>query len=324
MKLRGLNFGRVLCSSGSLGFFGDGYWYHKAFRPIGLNYEGATFVSKTTTLLPRKGNMPLKADQITPSELVPKCVKVRWSKGVVLNSVGLSGPGAKWLIQSGRWQRIGRPFFISFMSVGQDPTERLDELRKFVNMLLPELPKFRTTPGLELNFSCPNVGVNHSDGLVKEVVAAMEVASILMHGKRIVPLVPNFSPDISPEAVFTIAQESVCDAVSISNTVRWGNLPDQIDWKGIWGSHTSPLSDLGGGGLSGAPLLPIVLQWARRARELGFQKPLIMGGGILSAADAMAVLESGAAAIKLGVVGMLRPWRVRGIIQRTIKSVSDL
>jgi dihydroorotate dehydrogenase (NAD+) catalytic subunit len=308
MILRGVDFGNVLCSSGSLGFFGDGYWYHSAFRPLGLDFSGCTFVAKTTTLNARAGNMKMKEDGITPSELVPGCVKVSWAKGAVLNSVGLSGPGAEALFKAGRWQKREKPFFVSFMSVEQAPGRRLEELEEFVHLFRRFLPEFKAKVGLEINFSCPNVGVSHSN-LTREVAEAVGLAA-----KLEVPVVPNLSPDV-PVDVGVSLVESGCDAISVSNTVKFGNVPDKIDWKGLWGDE-SPLKDLGGGGVSGAPLLPLVLDWGRSVLERSLPIPLVLGGGILSAQDVEDVVMAGADAVKLGTVGMLRPWRVRGIVRR--------
>ncbi len=76
MKLRKTEFGKVFCAAGARNFFGteaDAYWFHRFWlfravywvmsqilgRPWGLNYAGSTFVTKTTTLGARDGNMPL-------------------------------------------------------------------------------------------------------------------------------------------------------------------------------------------------------------------------------------------------------------------------
>src|SRR3989338_5663965 len=106
MVLRGIDFRHILGGSGTQGFFGEGYPFHKILKPLGLNFEGSTFVAKTTTLRSRKGNLPLKEDGITPAEFFPECIKVYFCKGIVLNAVGLSGPGAKFLFEDGRWQKI--------------------------------------------------------------------------------------------------------------------------------------------------------------------------------------------------------------------------
>jgi hypothetical protein len=102
MKFRGIDFGNVACASGTQGFFGEGYPYHKPLELVGLlSFEGITFVSKTTTLLGKKGNMPLKANS-TPKELVPKCIKVHPWSGATLNAVGLSNFGLGYYLGDGR------------------------------------------------------------------------------------------------------------------------------------------------------------------------------------------------------------------------------
>lgn len=312
LVLRGTDFGRVLCSSGARGFFGDGYWWHGYLRPFGLDWSGSTFVAKTTTLLPRDGNMEMRLNGTDPRRLFPDCVRVKWWRGTVLNAVGLSGPGAVQLLGRGRWQRRREPFFISFMSVEGSASARLDELRKFVDLLGPKLPEFRAPVGLEINMSCPNVGVDHGRPVdaIREAQDTADIAARLG-----IPVVPNYSPD-SPVAVpWTVARESSFDALSVANTVGWGRIPDRIDWGRTWGDR-SPLAKYGGGGISGAPLRPVVLSWVRHAAELGMTKPLIAGGGILSVEDAMELMRAGADAVKLGTVAMLRPWRVGRMVER--------
>ncbi|MEK7078406.1 MAG: hypothetical protein AAB911_02450, partial [Patescibacteria group bacterium] len=111
-----------------------------------------------------------------------------------------------------------------------------------------------------------------------------------------------------------IANHSACDAICISNTIPWGQLPDRIDWEGLFGSKISPLAHLGGGGLSGKPLLPLVIDWITKARRVGLRKHINAGGGILSIKDGMKVFMAGADSISLGSIAFLRPWRVEGII----------
>jgi dihydroorotate dehydrogenase len=309
MRLRGIEFGNVFCSSGALGFFGDGYWYHTVGRPFGLNYDGATFVSKTTTLNARLGNMPLQKDQITPRQFLPDCIKVKLLDGVVLNSVGLSGPGAEWLFCSRKWQEREDPFFISFMSIEKTPIERMAELKAFVEIFEKYLHGFHAPVGLEINFSCPNVGIDPAE-LVEEVKESLITAAHLR-----IPLIPNFGPDIDVNSTLEISKHPFCDAISVANSLKYGKLPDHVNWKKLWGER-SPLEHLGGGGLSGKPLFPIIHDWLKAALRLEIKKPLIMGGGILNKEDAYFLLRLGAKAVKLGTVGMLRPWRVQGIIKQ--------
>ncbi len=310
MTLRGTYFGRVLNASGAQGFFQEGYAYHDWFEAIpGFGFENTTFVAKTTTLLQRDGNMPLKDDGITPTEFKPKCIIVKPFKGVVLNAVGLSGPGFKFLLDDGRWQRRQSPFLLSFMSIGETIEERLDQYKQASTLLSGYRCGFQSPFGWELNFSCPNVKANYDD-LINEIGRSLVIA-----GRVGVPLVVKINALVPPKDALRIAEYDLCDALCVSNTIPWGQLPEQIKWKKIFGSDTSPLAHLGGGGLSGKPLLKIVSRWIREARQAGLTKPIIGGGGILSPDDAVTMINAGADAISLGSIAILRPWKMAQTIQ---------
>lgn len=311
MKLRGIDFGKVLGASGVQGFFGEGYSYHRLLRSFGLRFKLMTFVAKTTTLRPQRGNLPLQADGMTPKNWLPKCVIVKPCKGVVLNAIGLSGPGAKALFENERWQTRKEPFLISFMSVASSREERCQELIEFTALFRKNLPGFRAPVGLQINFSCPNVGLDPTQ-LTEEVLRALHIAGMLG-----IPLMPKFSVALPVEAAVKIAEHPCCDALCISNTVPWGQLSDEIDWKGLFGTDESPLKEFGGGGISGKPLLPLVEKWVRDARSLGLTKPINAGGGILSFPDAQQLFKAGANSIFIGSMALLRGWRV----QRTTRAI---
>ncbi len=308
MNLRGIDFGTILGASGVQGFFGEGYWFHQFLRPLGLRFDRMTFVAKTTTLDARAGNMQLRENNLTPVEFFPNSIIVRPWKGVILNSVGLSGPGAEKLFERKLWQGRKQPFFISFMSVTQSPLTRIKELDQFVTLFKEQLSEFRAPVGLQINFSCPNIGLNLKE-LVNEVGEALSIASVLG-----IPLVPKFNVTLPIKAVQEISEHYACDALCVSNTIPWGELPEHINWEKLFGSLESPLAHLGGGGLSGKPLLPLLIEWVIQARKAGIQKPINAGGGILSLKDAYAVMEAGASSIFLGSIAILRPWRVRRIV----------
>ena len=78
----------------------------------------------------------------------------------------------------------------------------------------------------------------------------------------------------------------------------------------------SPLAHLGGGGLSGKPLLPIVAEWVLNARKLGIEKPINAGGGILSPDDVDVLKSAGASSVSVSSAAILRGWRVKKIIRR--------
>ncbi len=313
MNLRGINFGTVWDASGARNFNGRGWWYHLFLWIFGLRFYGSTFVAKTTTYAAREGNMPLKDDGVTPKELFPKCIYVKkWWKGVALNAIGLSGRGLEFILKRGFWQERTKPFLISFMAVGETLGDRLKEASHCADLLRRYLPGFRTQVGLQINLSCPNVGkkLTPPTNFLQEARFLLDI-----FGGLNIPLVVKFSVTTSVDLAYEVAKHPACDAICVSNTVPWGALPDRIDWNGIFGTDISPLAKFGGGGLSGKPLLPLVLEWVREAKRMGFPKPINAGGGILCKRDAIALLDAGADSVFLGSIAFLRGWRVAGVIR---------
>ncbi len=303
MKLRGIDFGNVLGASGVQGFFGEGYWFHKA---LGLSFADMTFVSKTVTLLPRKGNMSLTQD-FTPRYPFPGCIKVKLLRGVMLNSIGLSNPGLGALLGTGKWQQRTKPFMISVMSLADTPKKRLEELRIMVDTIGFVKDDFSAPFGLQINLSCPNTGHNIRE-LIGESAKVLEIAGTLG-----MPIMPKYSIASAPiEAIMQLNDNPNCDAICVSNTLPFGW--QEIDWQSVWGSNTSPLAKLGGGGLSGKTLRPLVCEWIADLRNAGFTKPINGGGGILCSKDVWRYYYAGASSVFLGSVAVLRPHRVEAII----------
>jgi dihydroorotate dehydrogenase len=308
VKLRGIDFGNILGASGVQGFFGEGYWFHKVWHLFGLNFDGMTFVAKTTTLLPRKGNMPLTR-HYTPRYPFPRCVKAKPFQGVMLNSVGLSNPGLGALIGTGEWQKQTEPFLLSIMSLADTSNKRLEELRLMVETIGFAKESFSAPFGLQINFSCPNTEHDPRE-LIGESAKVLEIVASLN-----VPVMPKYSIASAPiEAVRELNDHPGCDAICVSNTLPFGW--QGVDWQSVWGSKTSPLAKLGGGGLSGKTLCPLVCDWIARLRDTGFTKPINGGGGILSPEDVSCYHDAGASSVFLGSVAVLRPWRVKAIINQ--------
>lgn len=321
MKLRGVEFGSVFNAAGARNFFGDGYWFHRLPSPLRPDFRGATFVAKTTTLARRLGNMPLVSGTTKPREWFLRSIALNWRKGIAVNAVGLSGPGAAWLFAQQRWQAWPAPFFLSFMGVGETVEQRLQEASDFAHLAALHLRRFRSPVGLQVNFSCPNVGLEPTKLLV-------EVGETLDRFRELaVPLVPKFNVHLPHRLALHIAEHPACDAFVMGNTLPWGEVPPELR-RELFGDEESPLLRRGlpapsPGGLSGRPLLPLVVNWIREARRAGFDKPIVGCGGILSVDDAFAVLEAGAAAIELGSVAFLRPWRVQRIIRAVTRRVQQ-
>lgn len=305
MKLRGIDFGNVMGASGVQGFFEEGYSFHHIPGRY-PDFNGMTFVSKTATLLGREGNMPLTR-HYTPRNLFPRCVKVKFRREVMLNAVGLSNPGLGALLGVNKWQKRTEPFFISIMLLATTTSRRLEELRIMIDMLEFCKDDFSAPFGLQINLSCPNTGHEPSE-LIGESVKVLELA-----GQLGVPVMSKYSIATAPiKAIMELNDHPNCDAICVSNTLPFG-WPG-IDWRKVWGSTKSPLEGLGGGGLSGKDLLPLVCAWITRLREAGFTKPINGGGGILCQGDVRRYYKAGASSIFLGSVAVLHPTRIREII----------
>lgn len=308
MILRGIDFGPVCGASGVQGFFGEGYPWHRWGKLLGIDFTGMTFVGKTVTWQARKGNMD--------DRLVPRCIiaKPFRREPVALNVVGLTNLGAPWYLQDGQWQDRESPFMLSFMSLAGSRAERLNELESFVGLLQQYLPHFRAPLALQINVSCPNTGHawQDQDEMLEEARLYLDRAATLS-----IPILLKVSVELDVGHIMELHSHPGLDGICTSNTVPWRHLPDRIDWDRHFGSNPiSPLSRRGftAGGLSGAPLFPLVLTWVKAARRTGFTKAINAGGGILRPQDATDLLNAGADSVFIGSMAFLRPWRVASTI----------
>lgn len=311
MILRGTNFGYVWQASGATNFYGQGWWYHHLLKPFGLDFSEATFVAKTSTLPPREGNMPLKDDGVTPVEWIPRSIHVNRGKEAALNAVSLSGPGLKFLLESGEWQKRVDAYFISIISVASTKEERQKEIEGCKH-LIQEYKCGLGRFGIQLNVSCPNGGLDPTS-LVSETMPYLDILRGLD-----VPVVVKLGPETQVEAAAKIAAHPACDALHVFNTLPWDKL-SKIDKLYYFGTTTSPLVEKLGekfkGGVSGRPLTKLVLSWLREARRYGITKPINAGGGILNSDDAGNAIDAGADGISLGSIAFLAPTQVKRVIR---------
>lgn len=312
MIINNTDFGPVWGASGVQNFFGEGYPFHKYLKLIpGFNFRGMTFVAKTATAFERVGNMPLSLDTLQPKEFIPVCIRVLPHKGVVLNAVGLSGPGITPLLQRNLWQKRRDPFMISFMEVGDN-----GEVDHFVNQMNLVLSKngLKAYVAVQYNLSCPNTS-HDLNGLIAKSGATIRN----MREELGIPFIPKFLVTTDPVVAAEIVDKAGLTSICVSNTVPWGMFPDRIDWEGLFGTDISPLAHLGGGGLSGKPLLPLVVDWVREFKRLSGGTMVNAGGGILRAKDVNLLASVGADSISIGSLALLRPWRVRSVIKRAYR-----
>ena len=302
MQLCGIDFGNILGASGVQGFFGEGWWFHNIYKMLWrkqFDFSGMTFVSKTVTLRQRKGNV---------KGFLPSWARIDFFSGHMLNSMGLPNRGIETIVTENEWQKRTKPFMISIASVEPITEKRLDELSEIILCLKMFQKGFRAPFGLQINLSCPNTGHNLSE-VINESEEALIRASFLN-----VPLMPKYSIASAPiQAIMELNKNPFCHGICVSNTLPFGF--EGIDWQKVWGTKVSPLARLGGGGLSGKTLCPLVCEWIVRLRDAGFTKPINGGGGILCAQDVKRYHKAGASSVFLGSGAKLRPWRVQEIIR---------
>ena len=322
-------FSPIFCAPGTRGFFLEGYPWHNVAKLLGLTFKGTSFVAKTATLKPLAGNMPLKSDGLTPKEWKPKCVETYFASGHMLNAVGLSNAGFWKLFFDGRWQSLSEPFMLSFMPKGERLEEKLSECRGLVHDFLYQYYDrpcgcFASEFAMQINFACPNTGTDPS-AFLSEVNAMLEAFAPLREAG--IPLVANFNALVPLKVLFEA--EKFCDAFWIGNTVPWGTTG--IDWslfakgKGKQ-SWESPLRKRGipaDGGLSGPLCFQFTFDKVYEATESGIRLPIIAGNGVQTPKDVDLLRLAGASAVAVGTVALMRPWRMRAIINRALETFSD-
>lgn len=240
----------------------------------GIECFGAV-VLKGITLKPRKGNPPPRIFE-TPCGL--------------LNSIGLENCGISAFISEKLPEVPDAGTAIIANLTGNEK-----EVRQMLRML--EGTKVKAA---EINLSCPNIKgeiISCSPELSGNFVSAVRQASRL-------PVWVKLSPAASDiGAVARACQESGADALTLINTFPAMGV-DIERMKPVLGNIT--------GGLSGPAVKPIALKlvWdACRAVKI----PVIGGGGIMTASDAIEFILCGAHAVSIGTGIFSTPEDVNGI-----------
>jgi len=323
MILRNIYFPPALGASGVQGFFGDPQYYpeykHSKFIRFfwGNIFENMGFVAKTATIDFNKGNVDLKPGGFAFKKFLPDAIYPVPLRSAALNAVGLSNPGFDNLLSWGIWQHKGKPFMLSFMAIGKTKEERLLEARRFVKLLSKYKQNFMAKFALQVNFSCPNTGHDQKD-LINEAVLMLDILSELG-----VPLIPKINAVLPPQIAHEILEHRFCDALCFSNTIPFGEFPKEIKWINFTEHRRSPLELRGypKGGLSGAPIFPVVVKWLTEFSKLKVaNKPIIAGGGVMSKEDVRVLCTfPSVEAISIGTVAFMKPWKVKGIIKECYK-----
>jgi len=293
----------VLVASGT---FGCG----EEFRDlIDLSKLGAV-VTKTVTLTSRQGN-PMPRTIETPCGL--------------LNSIGLENEGINGFLKDKIPFLAGVPTKAIVSIAGDSPWE--------FEKLAEILDKCSAVDAIELNISCPNLGIRslvlghrlrykhltpYTYNLRPRLIAQDPKATYQVvkaaRRKTKKTLITKLSPNVTDIVeIAQAAEKAGSDALSLINTIYGMSI--DLDKR-------KPDLACVFGGLSGPAIKPIALYMVYQVAQK-VKLPVIGMGGIMNAEDALEFILAGATAVAVGTANFINPRAsieiVEGIRQYLIK-----
>jgi len=225
------------------------------------------YVTKTITVQPRVGNPP------------PRIMEVETG---VLNSIGIENPGLDVFIREKLpgIKKITTPFLVS---VGGHDKEEFKEL-------VARLDKVRAVKAIELNLSCPNLRLKKLISQSPALTGTLVKEARALTKKTLVVKVTGETEDIS--RITRIVSDAGADALSLVNT--FFGMAINIDTGRPYLGNIY-------GGYSGKGIKPLSLYRVWKAAQSA-DLPLIGGGGVSRAEDAVEFLLAGATAVSVGTV----------------------
>lgn len=209
-----------------------------------------------------------------------------WGADMV-NAVGLAGPGVA------AWRRDYLPGLLRHRArvVGSIWGRSVAEFEEAARAM-----RGADVVALEVNASCPNLegraGIfAHSPEMTAQIVAAAAASELPLWVK----LSPN-TPELTDVA--HAAVEAGAAALVLVNTV----VGMVIDIE-----KRRPALGNGGGGLSGAGILPVALRAVYECHAALPTTPLVGVGGVYSGEDAIAMVMAGASAVEVGTATFANP-----------------
>jgi dihydroorotate dehydrogenase (NAD+) catalytic subunit len=245
------------------------------------DFPFSAFVSKTITPEPRAGNEPQRIWE-TPAGMI--------------NSIGLPNKGLEGFLTKDLPQlaELPVPLIVSVMATD----------RKQFGRLVQAVGEREEVGAIELNVSCPNV---HSGLIVgeqpSETTALLESLRPLTAKPLIVKLTPNVA---SPADIAVAAEEGGADAVSLINTLKASAIDPTTGESGIAAGH---------GGLSGPAVRPVAIAQVRAVAAV-VSVPIVGMGGVCTGADALEMINAGAALVAVGTESFRDPQAGKRVASR--------
>ena len=238
-----------------------------------VDFKGiGAIVTKTITKEPHGGNPP------------PRICETDHG---VINSIGLENPGLDEFIAD-KLAGIKKLPTRCIVSVGGFSVQEYAYILRRLNAL-------KGISAYEINLSCPNIRLKK---LISQDPAQTYAVTKRLRKLTAKPLIIKITPqvtDIVPVA--RAAQEAGADAISLVNT--FFAMAINIETR-------TPVLGNTYGGYSGKAIKPMSLYQVWRVYN-HVQIPLIAGGGIETAEDAIEFFLAGAAAVSIGTVNFVYP-----------------
>lgn len=255
-------------------------------------------LTKGTTFEPRPGNPAPRICETT---------------GGMLNAIGLENPGAEVFLSEHLPYLRSKNATVICNIAGNT----VEDYAK----IAAKLEGNEGIAGIELNISCPNVkqgGLQFGThpNMVRRVVEAVKNETSL-------PVMPKLSPNVTDiVAVAKAAELGGADALSMINTL----MGMAVDIK-----RRKPVLANTFGGLSGPAIKPVALRMIYQVYQ-AVDLPILGGGGIMCAEDAIEFLMVGATAVSIGTGIFVDPYLPIKIIEdiekyleaNNIKSLSEI
>ncbi|MCM8819377.1 MAG: dihydroorotate dehydrogenase, partial [Candidatus Omnitrophica bacterium] len=236
-------------------------------------------VSKTITLKPKEGNPPPRIYELQEG---------------VINSIGLENPGIDNFIKEKLKKFISLPTKHIVSIGGFEDKEYIECIEK--------LESFNKIDAFEINLSCPNIKLKKLISQdAKHTFNLLKILRKLTKKTLIAKITPEVTDIVEiAKAVY----ESKTDAISLVNT--FFALAINVETKKPYLGNIY-------GGYSGPAIKPIALYkvWTI-AKNINI--PIIGGGGIKEAEDAIEFILAGAFAVSLGTINLVEPNKAREIL----------
>jgi dihydroorotate dehydrogenase (NAD+) catalytic subunit len=249
--------------------------------------ELGAIVTKSLAVFPFDGNPP---------------PRLATSGAHMVNAVGLAGPGvAAW--RSHCLPTLPHPRATVVGSIWGRTTEEFAEAA--------EAMRGADVVALEVNASCPNLESRreifaHSPSATGDIIAATKTAGLPLWAK----LSPNTPLLLEVAAA---ALDAGAEALVLVNTVL--GLVIDVEAR-------RPTLGNGGGGVSGAGILPVALRAVFECRAAFPDAPIVGVGGVSCGEDAVAMLMAGANAVEVGTATFADP-RAPWTVQRELSEWLD-